>query len=126
MQNKVIKIFKRKNIMLTNDNPVFFFIDLAISNEIVKLESIKNYTLILFKNGNSKRFSYTLLRFEELLYGNLNYLRVNRSTIINIYFLKSIDFIENQLRIGQNNVITISRRRLGFVKKHLEKVENLA
>jgi DNA-binding LytR/AlgR family response regulator len=115
MTNKKLKVIKKNTEYVSNDT-FLLFVDVANSNEIIKLESDINYTILYFRNGIVKRSAYTLMRFEELLQGNSNYIRINRATIININFIKEIDFVENQIKIDSGEIVNISRRKLEKVR----------
>jgi DNA-binding LytR/AlgR family response regulator len=115
MTNKKLKVIKKNTEYVSNDT-FLLFVDVANSNEIIKLESDINYTILYFRNGIVKRSAYTLMRFEELLQGNSNYIRINRATIININFIKEIDFVEKQIKIDSGEIVNISRRKLEKVR----------
>ncbi|MCP9770921.1 LytTR family transcriptional regulator [Lacihabitans sp. LS3-19] len=64
---------------------------LSLNEEIISLEADINYTTILFKDGSTFYSSYTLGFFEKKYINNPNFLRINRSIIINTHFLNEIN-----------------------------------
>ncbi len=52
-------------------------------DDIVRCEGMRNYTKILFRNGEEKVVSRTLLEFENLL-APLGFVRIHRSHLVNI------------------------------------------
>lgn len=81
-------------------------------DHIVLLEALENYTLFHLKDGSKVISSTTLKRHQENLVIR-TFLRVNRSTLINADFVKSV-YLKNdvnfvKLKTGQE--IKVSRRR---------------
>ncbi len=85
------------------------YLELINLGSIVKFESDKNYTTFYLKCGRMITSSRTLHVFEQLLVGKTEFLRVNRSEIINLNYV----FIDNSgLKITEKrNKVKISRRR---------------
>jgi two-component system LytT family response regulator len=52
--------------------------------DIVRCEGKRNYTRIIFKEGEEKVVSRTLLEFEHLL-SPLGFIRIHRSHLVNIF-----------------------------------------
>lgn len=117
-----VKIYKKCNSSKsTNNHKNLFLLDLVIEpNTIFILKSKKNYTIIVFKGGYSKISAYTLMRFEELLIDEGRFVRINRSTIVNINFIKAFDIVENILHTISGEILVVSRRRLKNVTRFLE------
>ena len=65
--------------------------DLIDLNELVFLQALENYTLFHLKDGSKVISSLTLKRHQEKL-SDRDFLRVNRSMIINVLFINSIVF----------------------------------
>lgn len=93
---------------------------------IVKLESDKNYTLIYLSNGRLIISSRTLQLFEQLLSVKAEFLRVNRSEIIN---LNHAVFDESTLKLygsaKKQKSIKISRRRGDLVASRIMNFSNI-
>jgi DNA-binding LytR/AlgR family response regulator len=77
--------------------------------EIQHLESDLNYTLISLVDGKKILSSTTLKKIESRLVSFKNFVRVNKSAIVNL------DFVENHENIGfllpDNRILVFSRRR---------------
>jgi DNA-binding LytR/AlgR family response regulator len=77
--------------------------------EIQHLESDLNYTLISLIDGKKILSSTTLKKIESRLVSFKNFVRVNKSAIVNL------DFVENHegigFRLADNRILTFSRRR---------------
>ena len=92
-------------------------IELIDLNSIVKFESDKNYTNICLNGGRMIISSRTLNLFEKLLLDKKQFMRVNRSEIIN---LNHTIFDNSELQIaGKKHSIRISRRRGLAVAKRI-------
>lgn len=77
--------------------------------EIQHLESDLNYTLISLVDGKKILSSTTLKKIEGRLVSFKNFVRVNKSAIVNL------DYVENHedlgFRLSDNRILTFSRRR---------------
>lgn len=81
-------------------------------NEVVIMEADGNYTLFYFSNGKKLMVSRTLKAYEELL-TRYSFVRIHKSYLINMHYLKEYDMtyqeevviLKNGLRVG------IARRR---------------
>ncbi|MCP9768346.1 LytTR family transcriptional regulator [Lacihabitans sp. LS3-19] len=93
---------------------------------IVKLESDKNYTLIYLSNGRLIISSRTLQLFEQLLSVKTEFLRVNRSEIIN---LNHVIYDQDSLKLSGKTIkqknIKISRRRGSMVASRIMNFSNI-
>lgn len=81
-------------------------------NRIVLLEALENYTLFHLKDGSKIISSLTLKRHQENL-AVCDFLRVNRSTLINSQFVKSV-FLRNDvnyIKLKTGQTVQVSRRR---------------
>ncbi|RYU93600.1 LytTR family transcriptional regulator [Emticicia agri] len=86
-------------------------------SEILMLKACINYTNILMEDGRSVLSSRTLRTFEQRLF-NQSFFRPNRSVIINLNYMVSYQKEVATIRMGNNESIIISRRRIkGFLKK---------
>ena len=86
--------------------------DLIDLNELVFLQALENYTLFHLKDGSKVISSLTLKRHQEKL-SDRDFLRVNRSMIINVLFINSIVFKKDThfVCLQNGNEIKVSRRR---------------
>jgi LytTr DNA-binding domain len=80
--------------------------------EIIYLKSDQNYTNVFLSNGNKVLVSTTLKIIEDRFVG-CGFLRVHRSTVVNMSFVKT--YIDNELSgeliLSNNNKIPVSRRK---------------
>lgn len=77
--------------------------------EMQYLESDLNYTVIALRNGQKIMSSTTLKKIESRLISFKNFLRINRSTIINLDFVKSHE--NNSFILNDNRILSFSRRQ---------------
>lgn len=84
-----------------------------VPNEIIHLVADINYTTIYFKDGTSFYSSYTLGYFEKKHKLPSNFLRINRSIIINTDFLGKVKSEAGKMYayLQNGNCFKISRRR---------------
>jgi DNA-binding LytR/AlgR family response regulator len=87
------------------------------TTNVVRLEANLNYTLFVMFSGKSRIMSYTLGMYGMLL-GD-NFIRVNRSCIINTNFVSSFDKENKQVNLLDGSSIKISRRRWELVFNRL-------
>jgi DNA-binding LytR/AlgR family response regulator len=77
--------------------------------EVQHLESDLNYTLIFLNDGQKILSSTTLKKIESRLMPFKNFVRVNKSLIVNL------DFVENYENVGfvlpDKRILTFSRRQ---------------
>jgi two-component system, LytTR family, response regulator len=80
--------------------------------EIIYLKADQNYTNIFLKNGKKLLVSTNLKKIEDRFSG-CGFLRVHRSTVVNMSCVKT--YIDNELSgeliLSNNNIIPVSRRR---------------
>ena len=95
-------------------------IDLICLKSIVKFESDKNYTIIYLKCGRKITSSRTLQVFEQLLEGKTEFLRVNRSEIINLNYVymdnSGLKILEkrNNIKVSRRRGLSVANRILNF------------
>lgn len=86
---------------------------------ICYFQSSTNYTLLLLENGKTIISGYTIKVFEAL-YENRNFIKVNRSNLINISFIQKV-MVENNtcsLVLFNGEAINVSRRRINNIKSN--------
>jgi DNA-binding LytR/AlgR family response regulator len=77
--------------------------------EMQYLESDLNYTVIALRNGQKIMSSTTLKKIERRLHSFKNFIRINRSTIINLDFVESKQ--DNHFILPDKQIFTFSRRQ---------------
>lgn len=80
------------------------------SSEILMLKADINYTHILLEDGSTILSSRTLGIFEKRLY-SYSFFRPNRSVIINLNYMASFQRESFTIKMENNELISISRRR---------------
>lgn len=88
-------------------------------DEMQLLYADVNYTTLTLLDGSRVIISYTLKKFEEMLPEH-EFVRPNRSSLVNIRYIKSVT--SRELILKDNSRIKISRRRQNEV---IEKLRNL-
>ncbi len=90
---------------------------LAVSpSQILMLKADINYTHILLQDGSYVTSSRTLGIFERRL-SDETFFRLNRSIIINLHYMVDFQREAATIRLGNDESIIISRRRVkGFLK----------
>lgn len=87
-------------------------------DSICYFQSSINYTVLLLENGKSMISGYNIKVFEAL-YENSNFVKINRSNLVNVSFIQKASFEKNSCSIllfnGQE--MNVSRRRLNKLKE---------
>jgi DNA-binding LytR/AlgR family response regulator len=86
--------------------------------DIIMLQGEVNYTLLHLLGGRKVLIPRTLKLFESVL-ENYDFLRTHRAFIINCEHLQSIDDEGLSMRMTNDLLATISRRRKGSVNERL-------
>lgn len=98
-----------------------FYKNIAVpGKEIVRIEALSNYSRIYFANGNKLVVAKVLRWFQEMLPGEL-FVRVNRSHLVNKYFIKEISGRKTKtilMESGEN--IVVSRRKKEMIAGRME------
>lgn len=83
----------------------------VLIKDIVRLEGIKNYTLLHLRNGGTMLSSRTLKVYDKILQQS-NFLRIHQAHLIDMKCLRNYDKSQHQYVVMQNrDVINISRRK---------------
>jgi two-component system, LytTR family, response regulator len=83
----------------------------VLLKDIVRLEGVRNYTLIHLKNGDILLSSRTLKIFQNVL-SEVGFVRVHRAHLINLHCINHYDESECTFAVMQNkDYIAISRRK---------------
>ena len=90
--------------------------DLVDLDQLIFLEALENYTLFHLNDGTKVISSLTLKRHEEKLSGR-NFLRVNRSMLINSQFINSVILQKDKhfICLLNGHLIKVSRRRMDTI-----------
>jgi DNA-binding LytR/AlgR family response regulator len=108
---KVVMLLGRQYLLVPDQSKI----RRVLINDIVRLEGVKNYTLIHLKNGDNLISSRTLKVYDTVLQ-EADFLRIHKSHLINMKCLRNYDECQHLYAIMQNrDIISISRRkRKGF------------
>jgi two-component system, LytTR family, response regulator len=111
---KIVSVLGKKYLSFPDQSK---FIRVLLK-DIVRLEGVRNYTLIHLKNGDISLSSRTLKVYENVLSG-AGFVRVHRAHLINLHCMQHYDELDLTFAVMQNkDQITISRRkRKGFQDK---------
>jgi two-component system, LytTR family, response regulator len=83
----------------------------VLIKDIVRLEGVRNYTLIHLKNGDTLLSSRTLKVYQNVL-SEVGFVRVHRAHLINLHCMNHYDELDLTFAVMQNkDHITISRRK---------------
>lgn len=102
-----------KLAIYTNDGTFFYRTD-----EIVRLEAERAYTLFFMKNGRKILVSKPLREFESTLEAH-GFVRVHKSHLINRRFVQHCS-ADGNLRMSDGQMVQIARRRLDEVMTKLQ------
>ena len=90
-------------------------------NEIINCEADSNYTIIYNLNGTKIVSTKSLREFEEML-SDYNFIRIHKSHLINLLYVKSYDQTNNTLTLTNNTKLEIARRRKEIVIQYLQQL----
>jgi DNA-binding LytR/AlgR family response regulator len=92
------------------------------TSDLILLNSDLNYTEIHLVGGKKIVSSRTLLLFEGALKPDQNFIRANRSQLINVNHIQNLIFSQKTKRILLSNgeIIAVSRRKFPIVENHLK------
>jgi len=93
-----------------------YYIDIR---DIVRIQSISNYSKLFFTSGQTLLVSKVLAYFEELL-GGCHFSRVHRTHLVNLLYLK--EYSQGDIpRIGliNNEVLPVSRRKKKLLQQKM-------
>lgn len=86
-------------------------------HKILRLEADRNYTWIHLSDGDKVLSSRNLSRLQESLPDN--FVRVNRSHLVNRFYLIGLAEKRYEISLVDNSSIPIARRRVKIIKKRL-------
>jgi two-component system, LytTR family, response regulator len=104
---KIVSLLGKKYLSFPDQSK---FIRVLVK-DIVRLEGVRNYTLIHLINGDVLLSSRTLKVYENVL-SEAGFMRVHRAHLINLHCMKHYDELDLTFAVMQNrDQITISRRK---------------
>lgn len=107
----------KNNYLTENHQLIYLTQKLQIAScDVMFLEADINYTIFNLSSGKQLIASSTLKHFEKIVPQN-QFLRINKSTMLNKAFVKNIR--QNKITLKNERVITVSRRRMPFVLENI-------
>lgn len=107
ISTKIVKILGRKYLLVPDQSKIHH----VLIHDIVRLEGMKNYTLLHLRNGNTMLSSKTLKVYDEILQKS-DFLRIHKAHLINMKHLRNYDEDQTLYAVMQNrDIISISRRK---------------
>ena len=104
---KIITLLGRKYLLVPDQSKI----RRVLIKDILRLEGMKNYTLLHLRNGETILSSKTLKVYDEILQ-RADFLRIHKAHLINMKCLINYDESQHQYAVMQNrDVISISRRK---------------
>ena len=104
---KVVNLLGNPYLLFPNQSKIVR----VLVKDIIRLEGVRNYTLIHLKNGNTMLSSRTLKVYENILV-DWGFVRVHRAHLINLNCMNYYDESELTFAVMQNkDYISISRRK---------------
>ena len=113
---KVVTLLGRQYLLVPDQSKI----RRVLIKDIVRLEGIKNYTLLHLKNGNTIISSRTLKVYNIVLEQS-DFLRVHKAHLINMQCLRNYDEAQMLYAVMQNrDIISISRRKRKDFQERIE------
>ncbi|MDZ4663589.1 MAG: LytTR family DNA-binding domain-containing protein [Bacteroidota bacterium] len=121
LTEKIVKLTQTvaqgtKIAIRTNNN-----IDLVNVNDIIRLESKRNYTKLHFTDKKNMVLSKTL-RECEAMFASRGFLRIHKSHLINMAFMNSYSKSDALVLMKDGSKIPVSLRKKETLFKELEKL----
>jgi DNA-binding LytR/AlgR family response regulator len=88
-------------------------------NRICYFQSSINYTILCLENGKTIISGYNIKVFEAI-YSQQNFIKINRSKLVNVAFIKKT-IVENNacsIQLFDGNQMPVSRRRFNQLKEN--------
>jgi len=95
------------------------------SKDIMSIRKNSSRYIVHLKNEKTYTINKTLAELEELL--DVNFMLINRSTIVNLLYFKDYSFWENEkyiLRMQNNVEFNITRNRLKLIRERIIMLKN--
>ena len=104
---KIVTLLGRQYLLVPDQSKV----RRVLINDLVRLEGVKNYTLLHLRNGDTMLSSRTLKVYDEILQ-QVDFLRIHKAHLINMKCLRNYDESQHQYAVMQNrDIMSISRRK---------------
>ena len=104
---KIVTLLGRQYLLVPDQSKI----RRVLIHDIVRLEGMKNYTLLHLLNGNTMLSSRTLKVYDEVLQ-EADFLRIHKAHLINMKCLRNYDEAQMLYAVMQNrDIISISRRK---------------
>ena len=104
---KIVSLLGKPHLLFPDQSKIIR----VLVKDIVRLEGVRNYTLIHLKNGDTMLSSRTLKIYENILV-DWGFVRVHRAHLINLNCMKHYDELDLTFAVMQNkDYISISRRK---------------
>ena len=104
---KIVSLLGNPHLLFPNQSKIVR----VLVKDIIRLEGVRNYTLIYLKNGSTMLSSRTLKVYENVLV-DWGFVRVHRAHLINLDCMNYYDKSELTFAVMQNkDHISISRRK---------------
>lgn len=86
--------------------------------EVVMLQANVNYTVLFFTNGK-KAIVATTLKSLESRFEPFDFFRTHKSYLVNLKCIQNFSEVTNKIRMTDNHIVTVSRRKLLRLKEQL-------
>lgn len=104
---KIVKLLGKQYLLLPDQSKTVR----VLVKDLIRLEGIRNYTLLHLQDGSTILSSRTLKVYENVL-STIGFVRVHRSHLINLKCMNHYDKSELTFAVMQNkDYISISRRK---------------
>jgi len=101
-------------IQLLRGNIAFRYID-----DILYLKTIDSICNVHLENGEVLKSNQTLKHFADILEENHRFFILNRSLIINLNYIEEFNNSNQEIRLQDNKIISISRRGVSKFKEYI-------
>jgi two-component system, LytTR family, response regulator len=100
-------------------------IEMVDSNVLVRVEAISNYSKLFFANGKSLVVAKLLSYFEEQL-SDTHFVRLHRSHLVNIRYIRSYDRSQSaEVTLVNNEILTVAKRKRTEFRRALSHYNSL-
>jgi len=89
-------------------------------SDIIRIQSISNYSKLVLKNGKTVTVAKALAHFDEELAGS-HFSRIHRTHLVNLYYLKNyLRGDMNRVSLSNNEVLPVSRRKNKMLQEKMK------
>ena len=93
-------------------------IEIIAVNDIIRIQSISNYSKLYFSNGKTLVVAKVLRWFEEKLHP-YHFVRIHRTHLINMNYMQSYKNNDGQLLLYNGETIKVAKRKKAALIKSL-------